>query len=675
MQTRHLYSGRNEHNTAKLSLVVPEKYPLNMPPLQNVVATGLVANNTFNGDVSSAMVTVAPDHVLTVSSGHFEDMNLAAKSSIGEIKFAGSGKTADLLSLLNHEPLKLLHKFGLDPTTVGGTGSVNATLHLPLVKGVKIDEVDFAGTAHADDISIPHIQPKLDITTGTLDIALTRAGLKATGKVGLNGATPLNLTWNERFTRGKGPSSSYKLSGTTTNDDRNAIGLKFDKFLTGPAVISATLTGSGADIGHADIHADLTPAVVHVNYLGWTKPADKSLALDVTLDMLKDGYQFRNFKLSGPEVDAHGKFDMNKSWDWMMVDLPTVKLGPDNDLALKGQRDAKNTLVVEATGARADASDLLHDFVSGNDDKAEREAAANRLVTPEMVADLSRRTNINVAVTHVKGQNDTSFSDLKARFSIIDGWVYTLLIKGNDAASMPVTATIEPDKNRTRKFSMSSGDAGTIFRTLDLINGVKGGAMKADAVIDDTLPGSPMTGTIDVRKFRLTKAPVLAKILTLGSLTGIGDTLSGDGIYFDHLVLPFRVTGHRIHVEEARVAGPAIGLTMKGQIDRVSDALDLEGTLVPAYTINSVLGNVPLLGPLLIGREGEGIFGFTYAVKGQTEDPSVIVNPLSAIAPGFLRRLFEFSSSLPPEAPIPEAPPASHVAPAASDASPLTPKK
>lgn len=646
-----------------------------MPPLQNVVAHGLVANNTFNADVSSAFVAVAPDHILKVTGGHFEDTNLAAQRSIGIIKFKGNGKTADILSLLDHEPLKLIGKFGLDPTTVGGTGSVDATLHLPLVKDVTIDQVDFAGTAHADDVSIPNIQPNLSITTGTLDVDLTRAGLKAVGKVGLNGATPLNLTWTERFTHGKGPSSTYKVSGTTSNDDRNAIGLKFDKFLTGPAIIAATLTGSGADINHADIHADLTPSVVHVNYLGWTKPADKPASVDVALDLVKDGYQFRNFKLSGPEIDAHGKFDMNKTWDWMMVDLPTVKLGPDNDLALKGARNDKGTLTVNAIGPRANASGLLHDFVSGNGDKAEAEAAATRLVTPEMVADPARRTDINATIAHVTGQNDTSFSDLTAHFSIIDDWVYSLSIKGKDSADLPISASITPAENQTRKFAMSSADAGAIFRTLDLADGIRGGTMTGDGVFDDTQPGSPMQGNIDVRKFRLVNEPVLAKILTLGSLTGISDTLSGDGIYFDHLILPFRVTGHRIHVDEARVAGPAIGLTMKGQIDRISDQLDLEGTLVPAYTINSVLGKVPLLGPLLVGREGEGIFGLTYRVRGKAEDPSVLVNPLSAIAPGFLRRLFEFGSSLPPEAPLPVAPPASSAHPADAAAAPETAPK
>ena len=104
------------------------------------------------------------------------------------------------------------------------------------------------------------------------------------------------------------------------------------------------------------------------------------------------------------------------------------------------------------------------------------------------------------------------------------------------------------------------------------------------------------------------------------------------------------------------MSGPAIGLTMSGQVDRSANIAQMEGTLVPAYTVNSVLGKVPLLGPLIVGREGEGIFGFTYAVKGNIDDPSVIVNPLSAIAPGFLRRIFEFSSSLPPDQPSTDKP-------------------
>jgi hypothetical protein len=652
-------------------------YIENMPPLTNVVARGLVANNRFDGWLSSANVEVAPGRILDVSEGHFADNELTNRDTLGEIDFKAAGKTSDLLALLDHEPLKLMSKFGMDTSTIGGEGAVNVLLRLPLVKGVTLDQVDFSGTAHADNISIPNIQDNLSITGGTLDIDVSRTGLTAKGPVNLNGAAPLDLVWSERFARGAA-SSSYALSGVMDNATRDALGLHFDKYLDGPATVDATLTGNGTKITRAKIHADLTDTVVTLDYLNWLKPKDMAVMLDVDMAFNPDSYDFSNFTLTGDQVDAAGEFVMNKSWDWMSLSFPKVQLGPRNNLSMRGRRDDQGTLTLDINGTSADVGGLLHNFVSGSGDRAEAELAANRLVTPAMLDDDARRTIIRAAAGTAYGQNDTRMTNLDARITLIDNWVYGLNIEALDEAGQPIKTSIAPAEDHKRNFAMSSSDAGFIFRTLDLAKGITGGTMTAQAIIDDNLPGSPMKGDIDVAKFRITDTPVLAKILTLGSLTGISDTLSGGGIYFDRLILPFRVTGHRIYVEEARLAGPAIGLTMEGQIDRTNDVVDLGGTLVPAYTINSVLGNVPLLGPLLIGREGEGIFGVTYAVKGSTEDPSVIANPLSAIAPGFLRRLFEFSSSLPPESALPPHPatrveeaPASPAAPV--EAEPLPP--
>ncbi|MCE9650380.1 MAG: AsmA-like C-terminal domain-containing protein [Parvibaculum sp.] len=649
---------RFEFNVADTTI----DYMKEMPPLSHVVARGLVQGNRFDAWVSSASVTVAEGKVLTVPSGHFADAELNNKKSIGEIEFSGAGATADILALLDHEPLKLIRGFGLDPATIGGSGTLNATLHLPLVKGVTIDQVEFVGKAHAENVAIPNIQPDLSITSGTLDIDVARSGLKGVGEISLNGVPPLKLVWTESFVRNSGkPSSSYTVSGRIDDAGRKAIGLHFDKYLSGPAVIEAALTGSGAKIANATVHADLAESVAKIDYLGWTKPAGKAVTLDFKLAMTSDAYRFSGVKLAGEGIDAHGDFVMNKTWDWMSADLPVVKLGPDNDLAMRARRDDKGELTLDVHGQKADAGGLLRSFISGSGDEAETEAAATRIVTPEMEAAPERRTLIRASIGDVAGQNGARFSNLDASFTLIDDWVYLMAIDGIDESGLPLRATIKPAAGRTRDFSMTSNDAGFVFRALDLSKGIVGGALVAKAVIDDKLPGSPMAGDIDVAQFRIVNAPVLAKILSLGSLTGISDTMKGDGIYFDGLKLPFRVTGHRIHVEEARTSGPAIGLTMKGQIDRTVDVVDLEGTLVPAYTINSVLGNVPLLGPLIIGREGEGIFGFTYAVKGNIDNPRVVVNPLSAIAPGFLRRLFEFGSSLPPEdaAPAPaHTPPA-----------------
>jgi hypothetical protein len=94
-------------------------------------------------------------------------------------------------------------------------------------------------------------------------------------------------------------------------------------------------------------------------------------------------------------------------------------------------------------------------------------------------------------------------------------------------------------------------------------------------------------------------------------------------------------------VRDVRAWGPALGITAKGQIDMDNSRMAMEGTVVPAYALNAVLGNIPVLGWLITGGEkGGGIIAFNYSMKGPTNDPSVTVNPLSALTPGFLRNLF-----------------------------------
>src|SRR5690606_37055717 len=149
--------------------------------------------------------------------------------------------------------------------------------------------------------------------------------------------------------------------------------------------------------------------------------------------------------------------------------------------------------------------------------------------------------------------------------------------------------SVAPDDKGVRRLEMTSDDAGTIFSALDFTRSVRGGKLSVSGTYDDTTEGSPLAGSLAIDDFRIVDAPVLANILTLGSFTGISDTLRGDGILFTSLDAPFTMTQSRIRLKEGRMSGPAIGLTMEGQIDRASDSIDMEGTLVPAYTINSFL--------------------------------------------------------------------------------------
>jgi len=149
-----------------------------------------------------------------------------------------------------------------------------------------------------------------------------------------------------------------------------------------------------------------------------------------------------------------------------------------------------------------------------------------------------------------------------------------------------------------------------------------------------------VVGKMSIENFRVVNAPTFARLLSVALLTGILDSLRGEGIGFQRFDADFAWADPKIEIREGRMYGSALGITARGVMDLDEDTVDVDGTLVPAYAVNSILGNIPLLGQLLVGERGSGVFAATYRASGPLADPVIGMNPLSTLAPGFLRRLF-----------------------------------
>ncbi|NET39955.1 MAG: AsmA-like C-terminal region-containing protein, partial [Cyanothece sp. SIO1E1] len=129
--------------------------------------------------------------------------------------------------------------------------------------------------------------------------------------------------------------------------------------------------------------------------------------------------------------------------------------------------------------------------------------------------------------------------------------------------------------------------------------------------------------------------------LSIMALTGIVDALTGEGLNFSELDVPFAYTDGEIQIADAKATGTSIGFTASGTVYTHADVLNIQGTVVPAYALNSMLGKIPLLGNIFAGTEdGGGVFAANFSVTGPIEDPQTTVNPLSALTPGILRNLF-----------------------------------
>ncbi len=146
---------------------------------------------------------------------------------------------------------------------------------------------------------------------------------------------------------------------------------------------------------------------------------------------------------------------------------------------------------------------------------------------------------------------------------------------------------------------------------------------------------------LKIYDFKLKELPILTKILTLASLQGIADILSGEGIRFNEFEMKFKTKKNLMTIDEIYAIGPAISILMDGYIEK-SELISLRGTLVPATTINKAIGSIPILGKILVGtKTGEGVFGVSFKIKGPPEKLDTTVNPIKTLTPRFITRTLE----------------------------------
>jgi uncharacterized protein YhdP len=156
-----------------------------------------------------------------------------------------------------------------------------------------------------------------------------------------------------------------------------------------------------------------------------------------------------------------------------------------------------------------------------------------------------------------------------------------------------------------------------------------------------------------MENFTVVDAPALAQLFTETQITDeSGKVLKGST--FSRLEVPFKFRDSVITIDDSRAVGSDVGMTAHGRIDLGQRTIALDGTIVPAYTLNSLLGKLPIIGTILTGEKGSGVFAATYAMTGALDDPKIGVNPLAAITPGILRKIFSIGTGEPvPEMPFP----------------------
>jgi len=335
--------------------------------------------------------------------------------------------------------------------------------------------------------------------------------------------------------------------------------------------------------------------------------------------------------LEADDLLIDGDFVLGENYRLLSADLRRAFVDQLADVTGTVKRTGEGLLDIDLTGDFLDISGAMSGFGGG-------ESIIGDVTLDANVDKLRLRDGIVVADAKVSLANTgEGLQAFKANGVLSDKSVIDINFDGRDT--------------RAPSLSIESGNAGFLTEALLGDDFLSGGSMK----ISGTLAAGDLPTKLDVKikDARMRNAPFLTQILSLASLRGLTDTLSGEGVRFSTIDVPLTISGGRYIVEGARAQGPALGLTANGWLRQDGQAIRFDGVLVPSFGINSALGGVPILGDLFVSRDGEGVFSLTYGVRGSLAEANVSVNPLSAITPGVLRRVFEN----PAEEPLPESDP------------------
>jgi len=167
-----------------------------------------------------------------------------------------------------------------------------------------------------------------------------------------------------------------------------------------------------------------------------------------------------------------------------------------------------------------------------------------------------------------------------------------------------------------------------------------GGKMKVVADMVEHERGISLGGHAEAKKFKVIDTPGFSKLLAEKKFKKAQEELKKGGLDFDTFSMEFRTYNGVMEINKGHARGSNLGITMEGAVDQAYDEMSISGTLIPAYGINSFLGKIPLIGTLLTGGKGQGVFAATYSITGPLDNPEIKINPLAALAPGILRSLF-----------------------------------
>jgi hypothetical protein len=591
-----------------------------LPVMRDADLKARVTGRTATVTVGQSAMDTPAGRKLNISDVVFEVPDMAPKPSPARVKLRIDGPVPAVAEILNSDRLSEFTGSLVDPNSSKGTVTAQVMLGLPMKRELTKADTTYSISADLSGFTADHLVMGQKLEANSLKVAANNQGYQVKGDVKINGQ-PASLDYR------KPADGDADIKLQATLDDASRARLGFPDL--GPAVSGTLPIKLIGKIGGPDresrlgIDADLTALKLDNILPGWVKLPGKSSRAVFNVVQKPQSTRFEDIVVDGGGVSIKGSLEVDQNNDLLNANFPVYSPSDGDKTMLKAERSPDGVLKLTMRGDVFDGRGFLKSVMSGKEADAKSKPK-------------NFDFDVDLKLGTVAGYYGETVRAVDVKLSRRNGSIRSFALSGKLGRDTPLTGGLRSrPQGRGDVISLETNDAGAFFRFTDSYAKMYGGQL-ALAMDPPTVEPRAKEGLINVRDFSIKGERALDRVAPGGPAA------SQAGIAFSALRAELTWQNGELTVREGVVKGPTIGATIEGSIDYPGNQVRMRGTFIPMYGLNNIPAQIPLFGLFLGGGSNEGVIGVTYEVVGSPDKPSINVNPISAVMPGLLRKIFEF---------------------------------
>jgi hypothetical protein len=598
--------------------------PGDVPPLRDVDAHFDLKGEQLQVDIARATSFFPSGRSVLVENSRFALPATYTKPLMADFSLQISGAADAVTELANFRPVNALKGTGYKPEDFSGTAKAQITAHMGLLSDQNPPKPSWSAHVELADVAlVPAVSGrKIGDLTGTLDVNPQAARLVAKGTID---TVPADIALVEPIDAASTVKRERVIKAALTNDQREKLVPGLSNIVEGSVGVELTRL----DETRQGVSLDLSKATLSVPWIGWTKGS--GIRAKAQFEVSGEGEQrtdIRNFVLDGEGFGAKGNLALSGG-SLTSADFSSVQLSPADNYSIT-LKHAKNNYDISIGGASADLRPIITKLRSSAKGSGLGGGSKD-----------SGGATLRAKLDRVIGFNDETLSNVSLLFSMRDGD-----ISGADLSAVTESGqAVVSEMSRGATISITSGDAGAVVRFSNLYANMRSGLLNLRL----NAHGSDWNGSLDIRSFSLVNEPRLQSMVAspVGKdgeslSTAVKKNIDVSSAKFQRAFASLMYKDGALSMENGVVRGEQIGATFQGMLRDAAGNMEMTGTFMPAYGLNRLFGELPLIGAILGNGNDRGLLGITFKLQGPFEKPKLSINPLSLIAPGVFRQIFEF---------------------------------